>query len=301
MAERSETRRIVLDERGQAKFERIRRIQGMNGYGPLERVMESRTVSAAQVVALDEDAPCLPVGCRFYRRRGDVQVFVTEDAPRVRSLQWDPISFRDYVDDWGKLSDSQELTDSERLRNQTVFSLAFPYVVKAYRFVRDEFCGVSIFYRNNSLTDFDDVLSVANLPNQNESDESVESNALTVICMPRDVGKQLRAPKSASLSTKIARIDEIMWGSQWNADIVWDFEYYSEREARLQSPWHWERASQKNPLFMTKIRWMRFGTVRATLRVLLGEQSGVNPARLRGRKLFDHLVGRIDRREDNDE
>ncbi|MFH1430437.1 MAG: hypothetical protein ABIG71_02850 [Candidatus Uhrbacteria bacterium] len=134
---------------------------------------------------------------------------------------------------------------------QHAFALAFPFVVFV---IRADISGglyePMVFYRNEPLRTIDDVLCVANLPNQHDDYR---------LCGP--IGGGTCAAERTAMTL------EVFWGSEWNSDLPRHFLKCAGKHPTLASPHQWERASAQDPLFVTRIPWEAAMTVRLALRL----------------------------------
>ena len=187
-----------------------------------------RTVSLADlfVEAAKESGvttPILPMGCRFYKGRGNTSTFVIEQQPQTRQTTWTGM---DAADKW---------------------KLAFPYIVFVVAFSGDAVNtgACRIFYRNAPLMSMDDIVLRPNLCNTYEDGRICTGNI-------RVTGTTL-AQKAESFVTEF-------WRSQFNHDLYdYNFRPAAEKFPQVKTLADWQAETERNPLFPLGIRWFEAG------------------------------------------
>lgn len=284
-----ERRRVLtIDDQDRMRYEcRLVRTDSTDG-GPQERVVEERVLDARAVFPEHhvEDVVCLPAGCRFavHSPAAGIDIFVVEHAPQVRSIAFTPwFALIQEVRNRPKILRTWRMTraELEELLEKRRFALAFPYVVLCYVF-RSKVCnGVYCYYRTAPLSTFDDALCAANLPNQAPNER---------ICMPKleEVGLAGRTYARA-----VADLDAAFWGSGFNGDNAAIFINFAPHgHAAFRTPWDWERASARDPLFALTARWHDAGGV--TVRTFVRKRMhALAPSA--GGAVFPQLLARMER------
>ncbi|MBI4142574.1 hypothetical protein HY480_01725 [Candidatus Uhrbacteria bacterium] len=248
-------RSIRIDADGTATYERRVVIPGADGMPATERTIEQKRTDAAVLLPSSGTLTVLPANCRIHHTHERRTVIVTEDAPAVRTVQWDTTG--EYYDD---LRNNLRAGDAHRrfgetraafanrLVQQQTFRLAFPYVVKCFQFVDGRFSTMSLWYQCSPITDARTELLVSNLPNQQPENHEV--------CLPHDV-RDLGKPggEALAIAATIQEIEREFWGSWWNQDLLDDSFVDARRMPEVASPWEWERTSRVDPLFVLRMPW----------------------------------------------
>ncbi|MBI2632981.1 MAG: hypothetical protein HYW78_01150 [Parcubacteria group bacterium] len=176
-----------------------------------------------------DEIPILPSGTRYHCRNGDKRVIVIEFPPQVRTVRWK--------------------TFLNRHTRQKKFTLAFPYILLCVYFYKNIHEYSQCFYRNEPLKSLDDMVCRTNLENVSPSNG--------IICL----GEEVASFKS------VDRMIRSLWDREFNSGIPdSDFYYSREIDKRIESPEVWERATQKNPLFILDIPWIKENTLRNILK-----------------------------------
>lgn len=163
--------------------------------------------------------PILPLGCRFYSARGDRSIFVIEQAPTTRQIEW---------------SDNK-------------WKLAFPFVVFVVVFVGQAVSGgeCRIFYRTSPLGNGDDGLTRPNLCNTYPDGRICTGDT-------RVSGHTLAA-KAESFVANFWR-SRFNWDLRQN-----NWEPCAQMFSQVSSLQSWQAESEKNPLFPLGISWFQHG------------------------------------------
>jgi hypothetical protein len=175
----------------------------------------------------------LPLGTRFDFSDQNRTVLVVEESPQTRTVRFDQ-SFFNQIE--------------KNKANKETYLLAFPYVVYVILYnKRNGDVRMSIFYRNSSLTRFDDELFEVNLPNINGGSVCFGSASL-------QNGSLLQVTQSAIAG---------FWQSNFNSDYPGGYrEMKDRRPTEFRSVADWEASSKANPLFVLSVDWRRLYTVK---------------------------------------
>lgn len=250
--------RIVEDDT--ATYERRIVIPRTTAQSATERMVERKRVKAEALLRTAEQG-LLPPRCRMVRTRDEVTVFVCEEPMALHTVSWNLDRHSQFVRnlfDSGahRLFGESPSDFRRRVASQKTFHLAFPYVVKCYRFFGDAFTTLSLWYRREPIVSEDDVLYKTNLPNTGDNGD---------VCLT-DVAKDLHG---GTFIDMLAKLEAEFWGSGWNADWSETFMEYASAIPELASPWHWERASRRDPTFVMRVPWFHGITVREEVESLL--------------------------------
>ncbi|MDP3985372.1 MAG: hypothetical protein Q8P82_01290 [bacterium] len=239
---------IRIEETGIATLERIITVPGPDG--PRERV-EAKRVDASVLIPDRGALAVLPDQCRLFYTEEGRTVFVIEEPPSVHTVHW--ITQGDVYRSmkrrlqlsgannlWGETPEQFQ----RRLSTQNEFQLAFPYLVKCYLFVNNQFNGVSLWYRTKPITDERAELLRANLPNQEPSSHMLCLTQAVKSMGPRD-----------SVVEAVRFIEQEFWFSGWNQDWTSHFSRVAGMLPEVASPWEWERNTRINPLFILDLQW----------------------------------------------
>ncbi|MFH1099191.1 MAG: hypothetical protein V1723_04740 [Candidatus Uhrbacteria bacterium] len=244
-------RLIVVREDDTAAYERAAVIPANNGTPAHRRVLETKRVAATALVPERGELFLLPLNCRFARAEEGVTVIVTEDAPcDGRPVQWvtrgdryaavrQQLLLSGLHHRWGEDSE----TFRQRLKEQTSFQLAFPYVVKCFQFSGDTLKCVTFWYRVGPLCSERDDLLIPNLPNRNKQEH--------YLCF----GHMESRLRSGPIAEVIQAFELAFWGSVWNDHWVEGFLEAAAQFPEVASPWEWERKSREDPRFTLRIPW----------------------------------------------
>jgi hypothetical protein len=196
------------------------------------------------------ETPILPLGTRYYLKKGEVEVLAIEQAPAIRTITFDNTQFSDdYKDGKGRIVYGKSGT----------YQLAFPYVVFIITFLENELQGdyCSVFYLKNRLKTVSDNLCYTNLTNIGREEP--------LIC-PICVGNALNYLNHRKPIAKQAQVFiDSFWNSSFNSDITGDYVTSRELDSRILNFETWQKASKKNPKFILKVPWIRAGNLKTAI------------------------------------
>ncbi|MBI4433200.1 hypothetical protein HY632_00350 [Candidatus Uhrbacteria bacterium] len=296
-----EERTITLHPDGSASYCN-QRILEEPGKAPVAKPVKRKRVAAEALLPSRGALRVLPLHCALEPvEEGGVTVYVTQESPRTRRVQWETVG--DTADSYDAMRRrlrtngahhlwGESASDfAERLRTQREFVLAFPYVVQCYVFVRGWFTGVSSFYRNHPITSETDELYHANFPNQHDGRHEWK------FCEPKDARTQEYLCGSTNTIEVVRRANAVFWGSVWNGRLPELFLATAKQVPEVASPWEWELLSARDPGAMTRLPWMECAYsvgdfVRRCLATAQERQSTAT--------FFDALVQRVDAADDLD-
>ncbi|MFH1430438.1 MAG: hypothetical protein ABIG71_02855 [Candidatus Uhrbacteria bacterium] len=234
------------------------------GFGGLERKEVSRrTVAISALLNDDNQLSCIPNNCRFRYGNDYLQMFFIELEPRVRSVLWntkhhhyDSIRELARSSKHGQRPDETTVQYEERIVTQERFSLSLPHIIFCFLFWAGGIKLVYMFFRNATLRSADDELFTAPVPNRRLD----ECGNIGQSCFSYTMPALLSGQFSPSIDLAIANF----FGSSWNSDWMTNWRHGAERIPELASPWAWELASTRDPVFATRVPWEPSGhTVRS--------------------------------------
>ncbi|MBI4433204.1 hypothetical protein HY632_00370 [Candidatus Uhrbacteria bacterium] len=247
-----EQRRIVLAPDGRATYEALRVVPLAAGAGTKERLTQTKSADTRVLFPEDRGLFLQPRNCVLAETVGAVTLLVVEDRPMVRTVQWrldaaEYLGMRDRLLKSGahRIWGVSREAFAERLHTQEQFVLAFPFLVKFYRFLHGVLDQVFLYYRTAPITDLHDDLFIPNLPNRRQREHQ--------LCLPK-LTKAL-ASEHLSIRQYVERVELEFWGSVWNVDWCEDFFACAQRIPEVGSPWEWERQSQQNARCMCALPW----------------------------------------------
>lgn len=282
-------RRILVHPDNTATLERRMIIPAQNGSPPAERVLEQKRTAAMALIPSHTAITPLPPNCRFRRAEEGIHVYVIEDEPKVRTVLWNTQSpvyavmrQRLVTSGISRLWGIDPRVFAEHIETQTRFELAFPYILKVFRFVGDSLDSVSLWYRTRAVRTERDELLDANLPNRSDQPEKYG-----LCCFSDDIWKRLAQGDPTHVG-RIHTFEREFWTSAWNDHWADLFLKDAERMSEVASPWEWEWATKNDPLFMLKLPWRPTGkTVGSLVRARLGQDD------LADRRLFPLFTKRM--------
>lgn len=202
------------------------RIEGNAVHLISERIERTVTLADLMQEAVKEKGlvtPLLPLGCRFFSQSQDRSVFVIEQAPATRTIDW------------------RNLDDGDR------WKLAFPYVIFIIVMRGQAISGgeCRIFYRTAPLGNGDDRVLISNLCNVNSNGTICTGNMRV---------------EGASLAQKAESFVAAFWRSHFNSDLMnFCWTPASNNFPQVSSLRQWQIESAKNPLFPLGIQWFEAG------------------------------------------
>lgn len=249
---------IVLEPSGSARLEVVRSVPGTDGNAPHQRVISTKRTALTALFGDSYRAGpcCLPLRCRFHEIAGAYEVYVIEDEPQVRTLHWRMwLSAQERaLRDAPRRAGEDAIAFSARVQQQDRFSLALPYVIRIYVFAAHVLDAVYCYYRNEPLRSHRDELFCPNLPNIYSTPEYTDPYR---ICLSRDA-RHCDA-RTSSCAEVIAHVESCVWGGVWNTDLLRCFAAMADRVPEFATPWHWEAASRRDPLFVLRVPWQETG------------------------------------------
>ncbi|MFH1430074.1 MAG: hypothetical protein ABIG71_00950 [Candidatus Uhrbacteria bacterium] len=254
MAELTDDREhIVITSENRATYEHVRICAEQS------RVMDQRTVSAA--VLLGRRNTILPSHCVAHTRRDNMDIYVIEQRPRVRTVCLEPGAWRRPHSQsqraYARLIEQRvheqfNLTENQLycllcsdIRQSETFTVAFPFVILIARFSKGVLHRCSMFYRNHPLASAEDRLYYADLPNVTKHGTVCLSMGMHFKCGTRD---------TQSPFDQIAHIEELLWSSSWGGSMWAPYFEYGHPDA-VCTPWDWVLSTRKNPEFILSVPW----------------------------------------------
>lgn len=190
-------------------------------------------------IQLDE---ILPDNCKFIRRLNNgKKILVLEDEPQIRTItiNKDMFSVIEKHKETGKYNE-YELENINKEKPYR-FTLSFPYIIYIVSLTdKNEYTGMSIFFRLNPLTSLQDYLLEPCLPNI-----SNEYNLCLGYYSPQNPG---------SLSSEVRNIIDNFWFNEFNSDYWGLCEKY-KNNPELTDFFTWQYNTKKDPLFIFSTKW----------------------------------------------
>ncbi|MCX6795215.1 MAG: hypothetical protein NT165_00575 [Candidatus Falkowbacteria bacterium] len=190
------------------------------------------------IACYDSSSPIrLPSNARFFLSRGKVTLFVMEQAPQIRTIQYCGKRFR----------------------------LAFPYTVFIAVFKEEYFQNLLFFFSNKPLKTIDDEIFLATLNNiGNEGYVCMGSSAVDEISRTQ-----------GSLAEKAEVAVSCFWQTPFNGDLSTVRESYASQK-QYKSYGAWERYSEKNSLFPLGVSFTSAGTLTKKLEDIFSDESSLS-------------------------
>lgn len=227
--------------------------------------------------------PFLPIGSRYYFRRGHAEVLVVEHPPQVRTVYWSEAT-QFHSSNYPTFDTPSNIPnyfyppplskkDSEKKRRVT---LAFPYVILVLTFID----GVPkfeldktplVFYRNSPLRFGDEALFHTNLHNVRSTNNWV--------CLGSAVNSILADVRRMENFCDLAEeIIKALWSTGFNINISVrnknsipdDFDVARNMDKRISSISAWQKETGRDPLFMLTVPWKR-STAHPTIKEAVGD------------------------------
>ena len=191
----------------------------------------------------------LPEGTKFFFSHGGTQIVVVEQKPQLRSLHF----HSDFEGGGGR------------------YNLAFPYIIFLIIFRNGEFNGLGIYYANKPMTSLDSEVFSSNLPN-------VANNG---VCTG------FHGCQASSLAGKVEEVIAHFWQSQFNNDYRHGYRRMADRGGAFRNLKTWQKASQKDPLFVLRVNWFECGYGYSPNQVISSQMGGTLASKITD---FDHLI-----------
>lgn len=195
---------------------------------------------AVEIIAAQQTGPSgnnsaaqcgiLPEYTRLIFTYSNIEIVALEIPPQRRTLVFTPGTIANML---------PEPNDNRRGSNAPQFHLAMPYTIFFLKFVQKN-PSLKVFYRNHPLRSLEDKLYRASLPN-------VGSDG--AVCLG-----QYLAPRQGTLAERVEHLMDFYWTSKFTYFQGGD-NYLNYPDVRVRNLWAWERASQRDPLFVTQIGW----------------------------------------------
>lgn len=211
--------------------------------------------SLQQVFSRNEPSPMvLPENTKMAFTKGNRTVFVIEQKPQVRSVSFVP----------KLLSNKEQMAGTRTSNGNYRFSLAFPYICFVLVFDDELFAFQEIYFRNKPLTSPREHLYMAPLPNiwRTERDHKA-------VCMGNDFVPQDEGP--------IARQAELAISEFWQRTFNDHLGNGGKIDKRIASYYEWQARTEKDPLFILKMKWGRGNTAKNLIDKILKQRTMNHP------------------------
>ena len=234
-----------------------------SAYKPVKKIFTAFTKDISSYIGGNlETFELLPRNIRFYVSRGDINLFIIEDEPCIRTIRTNQrfestienlrltgkskeFGYENFLQDMSFVEErkaSLRSDESERERDTLVsgetiyrFNLSFPYIVYIVSQFETTYFGLSIYYRTSPLTDLKDLLFKCNLLNIDGRD---------VCCLGT-----FNVPVKIPISEKVSIVIGQFWNSIFNTEITENFRLY-RNNPHLCTFLHWQHYSQTDPSFI---------------------------------------------------
>ena len=192
----------------------------------IERTVALPDLLAEQAKEMGQTTPILPKGCRHFSQKGSKTIFVIEEDPKVRSIDW---------------------TGMGENPNGGRWKLAFPYIVWVVVLSNGavDTDKTRMFYKTSPVGSVDDLVCRPNLTNVYENCH---------ICTG-----DIRV-SGATLAQKAEDFIAKFWSSRFNSDLRDNnFNPAANRIPEVKNLEQWQSSSQKNQFFPLTAKWLEAG------------------------------------------
>jgi len=203
------------------------------------------------------DLNLMPMNCRFNHNTGTYRIYVMEDAPAMRNVQFSlPLDEEiEQIKKAGRYELAKPYID-EILKNttsydgKTVFtlSLQFPYVIyfivlENKKYNNYGMVNFSVYFRNAPLSSLIDPLYYPPLTNQDGG-----------VCLGNLSSDKMFEPEDDSERTPMHKINNILmswWSNIFNTDLSGHYDWYKNNaDTPFSNFLMWNYFSQKDPMFI---------------------------------------------------
>lgn len=207
--------------------------------------MKSQTVKKS-----DMSTPLLPPNTKYYAGDKETEVYVIEQFPQTRAVQW-------------------PFASKQEKNTATSYNLAFPYVIFVCVFVSNKLIMIEgetpkCYYRPAQITSPEDVLFHTNLINVSSKANGIFFGA----CQNNQSG----------VREQIGKMISNFWNNapKKNPNDSCDFYFSAKVAASVASVDAWQKESSSNSLFPLKLSWLKSGnTVQSATLESLHKFSGL--------------------------
>lgn len=197
--------------------------------------------------AVSKDTPLmLPDKCRLAYTKGNMTLFLIEQAPQVRTIS---VS--------NSLLNQRSISAAVSSTNNTCrFTLAYPYVYFLTVCHKGKFSYLEVYFRNKPLTSAREHLHFAPIPNI-FNDERGEN----VVCLGEDAEYNVKEESNIVRQCEMAIAE--FWQATFNDDL--GNGKPSEIDKRIGTYWRWQENTNKDPLFVLSVNWAKGKTVKCVI------------------------------------
>ena len=195
----------------------------------------------------DDEAPVLmPDNTRLYYRKGNTEILIQEFAPQIRLMK--------FVGSLAKRSHSTASLPPEVMSEIYHYSLALPYVIFIFKFVKGVYSEVRCMFCDRPLKRLEEVPLRPYLPN-------IDSNM--VVCLGRGFEENERSKLvKNNLTQQVALILNYFWhtaySDEWSTHFWNNREHFKNSDKRLFTFEDWQETSVENPLFVVEdVEWLK--------------------------------------------
>lgn len=224
---------------------------------PLVKLVEALTREAPKVTFADGSP--IPDSVRYVHTRETATLAVVELAPQVRQVRW--------------VADDSPARHGDGTCYDSV-NLAFPFIILLVLFRDGILSGFQqLFYRTRPLSSEQDELFLPNLLNC-----AMAYGFVSVFCL-----RKLDNIAGRPLGHQIGKVIEHLWDAGFNESMnahgsYWERMREENLDPRISSVESWERATEEDPLFMTKISWRNAGvSLRDAIEGMFAQRSASGP------------------------
>ena len=209
----------------------------------IERYRDEFVLDVEDIIATDSvESFVLPENTKFYRKKGNLVIFVIENKPSVRNLHFD-------------------IDSNINTLEKSTYRLALPYLVFIPFFSIEKnqifFKGMCVAYRKESLNNIDDMLYYTNLPNMGDGHNRLTTryNSL-LVCLGYGYDWRNFNLNSSNFSLMVKELIDHFWNSEYNDDLSSGWEAMRKKDSKLGTLGKWEKESEKDPFFVLKSNWI---------------------------------------------
>ncbi len=197
----------------------------------------SSTVPLSAIATTDSKGTLLPTDCRIHITNGLTSVFVIEQQPCIREVNWNTSQ-----DEWNNLVSRGAKTFAQVKGNdtRTRFSLTFPYTIFIVRMEGTLVTSIRVFFRSHTISTPTDYLQQAGL---------LKDDTLVV-----EDQKDIRHHGMTQASTVNVAVEYFWHQTLGTGDPIGTVH---QNVPEVASVWEWEHASRKPQDWILKAQWRK--------------------------------------------
>lgn len=218
-----------------------RMVKGESIVEPYKVISQKKTSSFLQDHFLNSTPNILPRNCRYFSDNTDGRFFILEDEPTIRTISVDVDLL--HILERHKINGKFEEFGLENFninKRPYRFVLSFPYIVYFIQLSKtNKLSSLSLFFRLQPLTSFNDYLISASLPN-----------------IQMGGGVCLGRTQISDGLTEIETVSEVItsfWSNRFNNDY---YPHYYEEVPEVCDYFTWQHQTKLDPLFIFSTKWI---------------------------------------------